>query len=566
MRARWLSLLPLLAACGATPAAAPTDAATPRDVSAADVAVTDAGVVDDVPTADVEVDAGPPRSVRATTASGMVEGSAQGGVARFVGIPYAAPPVGALRWRAPTAPAAWSAPRDATQKGPACIQAPGMLLGNTPTAEDCLTLNVWTADTTPAPAARRPVMVFVHGGGFTGGHASGADYDGEHLARLGVTVVTFNYRLGQLGFLAHPALSAEAGANEVSGNYGFLDQQAALRWVRDNISAFGGDPGNVTVFGESAGSMAVSLHLIAPESRGLFHRAILESGSSTVMLTPLRDEDARAPLQSAYSLGRRFAEGIGCATASDVPGCMRAKSPAEVLAVLRSSNELVRFEARFQPVVDRRVILEAPWTAFHNDRFARVPIMLGTNRDEGTIFTFTAPIMTVEAYRAEVERLVPGHADEVLTRLYPPAMFPSVNAAFNAFLADAAFICPTRDLARLYAAAMQPVFLYHFTHETMIGMQLRLGVFHSAELPYVFNNWTGFFRARESDTPVVNLTQGYWTRFARGADPNGAGAVAWPRYATATDQHLDINAAPRADSGLRRSQCDVISAWLEPPR
>lgn len=557
------ALLPclLLAACGTTPAAA-TDAAVPQDLAPTDAP--DATAAD--ATEDAAVDAGPPRPVQAMTLSGPVRGEAQGEVARYLGIPYAAPPVGDRRWRAPADAPTWTAARDATRKGPACIQPTGMLLGTAPTSEDCLTLNVWTSSAEPSPSARRPVMVFVHGGGFTGGSVAGGDYDGELLARRGVVVVNFNYRLGQLGYLAHPALAAENGANGVAGNYGFMDQQAALRWVRANIASFGGDPDNITLFGESAGSMAVCLHLIAPDSRGLFHRAITESGTCTVMHMPMRDEDARGTTQSAFSLGRRFAEALGCGAATDVPACLRAKTPAEVLAALPSTNELVRFEARFQPNVDRRTIPEAPWDAFHNGRYARVPLMAGTNRDEGTAFTLTTPITTMDGYRAAVERLVPGHADDVLTRLYPPAMFASINAAYTSFLADAAFICPARDLARQFAANNTPVFLYHFTHETQIGALLRLGVFHSAELPFVFGNFTGLFRYRDMDGPVVTITQGYWTRFARGADPNGEGAVAWPAYAPATDAHLDISATPRADSALRRANCDAMSPWLEPPR
>ncbi len=551
---RLLSFALLLAACETSPAVTPD--------AAADVAPDIAPDASPDAAPDVAPDAAPTPAM-AMTASGPLRGVVEDGVARYLGVPYVAPPVGPLRWRAPAPHPPWTEPRDATRKGPACPQAPGTLLGTAQTAEDCLTLNVW-APSAPS-ATRRPVMVFIHGGGFVGGHASGPDYDGQRLAARGVVVVTFNYRLGQLGFLAHPSLSAEAGADGVSGNYGFLDQQAALRWVRDNIASFGGDPGAVTLFGESAGSMAVSLHLLAPGSRGLLHRAVMQSGVSTVMLTPMREEDARAPLESAYSLGRRFVTGVGCGAAADVPACLRAKSAAEVLAVLRSSAELVRFEARFQPNVDGRVLPETPWTAFHAGRFAQVPIMIGTNRDEGTIFTFTSPIADAAAYRAAVERLVPGHGDEVLTRLYPPAMYPSVNAAFNAFIADAAFICPSRDLARRYAAAGQPAFVYHFTQETAIGAQLGLGVFHAAELPYVFGNWSGLFRYRESDGPVVELTQGYWTRFALTADPNGAGATPWPRYTEAADPHLEIGAVARAGAGLRRAPCDAITAWLEPP-
>lgn len=562
MRALTLALLSL-AACSSTPAPA-TDASTTRDVTS-DVAV-DAAAVTDAPVAqDVPVDAGPPVPQRVMLPDGPLDGAAQGGVARFLGIPYAAPPTGDRRWRAPAAVTPWTAPRDATQKGPACPQRPGMLLGNAPIAEDCLTLNVWTSRTADTDTTRRPVMVFLHGGGFVSGQTWSGDYDGESLARRGVVVVTVNYRLGQLGFLAHPALSAESDANGVSGNYGFMDQQAALRWVRDRIASFGGDPNNVTLFGESAGSMAVSLHLMAPESRGLFHRAITESGTSTVMLTPMREESARPPLESAYALGQRYATMMGCTDASTVATCLRAKTVPEVLSTLPTSAELVRFEARFQPNIDGRVIPEAPYTAFHNGRFARVPLMAGTNRDEGTAFTITSPLTTMDAYRAAVQRLVPGHEDEVLNTLYPPAMFPNINAAYNAFIADAAFICPARDLARQYADAGQSVFLYHFTHETQIGMLLRLGVFHGAELPFVFGNFTGLFRYRDADGPVIDITQGYWTRFATGANPNGMGAVNWPAFTTAGDAHLDISATPVMGAGLRRSQCDVITPWLAPP-
>lgn len=554
MRTRVLSFFALLAACSDNTPATTPDAAR---ADASPDAVADAVV-------DAPADADPPRTVMATTASGAVTGLAQDGASRFLGIPYAAPPIGPLRWRPPTDPASWTTPRDATHKGVACPQPAGMLLGSAPTNEDCLTLNVWTPSATATTP--RPVMVFVHGGGFTGGSTWGGDYDGDSLARRGVVVVTFNYRLGQLGFLAHPALSAEANANNVSGNYGFMDQQAALRWVRTNIAAFGGDPNNVTLFGESAGSMAVCLHLLAPDSRGLFHRAITESGTCSVILTPLRDEDARAPAQSAYSLGRRFADAVGCASASDVPACLRAKPAAEVVAAMPSTNELVRFEARFQPNVDGRVIPEVPWNAIHNGHFAHVPLMAGTNRDEGTAFTLTTPITTMDAYRAAVERLVPGHGDDVLTRLYPPAMFASINAAYTAFLADAAFVCPARDLARQYAAASVPVFVYHFTHETLVGAALRLGVFHSAELPFVFGNFTGLFRQGDADPPVVDVTQGYWTRFAQSADPNGQGAVAWPPYTAAGDAHLEIGDETRMGTGLHRAQCDAITPWLQPPQ
>jgi len=529
------------------PVTPPTDAG-PGDASTADVA--------DVP----PVPAGP----EVTTPSGALRGLAEEGVSAFLGIPYAAPPVGDLRWRPPTTAAPWTGVRDATQKGPACPQARGTLLGAAPIAEDCLTLNVWTPATAPAASQRLPVMVFIHGGGFTAGTVAGRDYDGTALARRGVVLVNFNYRLGQLGFLAHPALAAEDTAHRSAGNYGLLDQQAALRWVQSHIASFGGDPNNVTLFGESAGSISVCAQMASPLARGLFHKAISQSGPCSFVITPQRDLPAAPMLQSAESLALRFAREAGC-EATPTAACLRALPVDRVLTAAPTPLELTRFGARYQPNIDGHVLPEMPWVSFLAGRVARVPFLSGTNRDEGTFFTFSAPVPSEAAYRTAVEALVPGHAADVVDRLYPPSAHGgSPNAAFTAFLGDAVFVCPARAQARLMATTEVPTWLYHFTRLNRAGMALGLGVFHTAELPYVFDNFVGIFSRTSADVPVMEAMQGYWTRFAATGDPNGAGAVPWPRFSATADTHLEIGDTVRADMGLRRAVCDELERWIVP--
>jgi para-nitrobenzyl esterase len=551
--ARVVSPLALALALGACsdPAPAPVDAAVPSDTAA----------VPDAPTGDVST---APEGPTATTPSGTLRGVAGDGVTAFLGVPYAAPPVGDLRWRAPAPFAPWQGVRDATAKGPACPQSRGTLLGSAPTSEDCLTLNVWTPSGAPGSTQRLPVMVFVHGGGFTAGTVAGREYDGDALARRGVVLVNFNYRLGQLGFLAHPALAAEDSTHRSAGNYGLLDQQAALRWVQTHIASLGGDPNNVTLFGESAGSISVCAQMASPLARGLFHKAISQSGPCSFVLTPQRDIPAAPMLQSAESLALRFAREAGC-EATPTAACLRALPVDRVLTAAPTPVELTRFGARYQPNIDGHVLPEMPWVSFLAGRVARVPFLSGTNRDEGTFFTFSAPVATEAAYRAAVEALVPGHAAEVVERLYPPSAHGnSANAAFTAFLGDAVFVCPARAQARLVAAAGSPAWLYHFTRLNRAGTALGLGVFHTAELPYVFDNFVGIFSRTAADVPVMEAMQGYWTRFAATGDPNGAGAVTWPRFTRDGDTHLEIGDAVRASTGLRRDVCDTLERWIVP--
>jgi len=531
-----------------------------------DAGNTDAAVTADAPpTPDVPVVDERPMVV---TNRGAVLGTVEDGIARFYGVPYAAPPLGNLRWRAPEPAAAWTAPRDASRKGPACPQALGLLTGGNLTNEDCLVLNVWTpAPALAAPAtARRPVMVFVHGGGFNAGTGMDGQFDGPELARRGAVVVTFNYRLGQLGFLGHSALAAEDTAHGSSGNYGLMDQQAALRWVRDNAAAFGGDPNNVTLFGESAGGISVCAHVVSPLSAGLFHRAITQSGPCSFLITPLRDEDARAPIQSAASQGRLFAEALGCGTAADLPACMRARSVAEILAAAPRPIELERYGARYQPTIDGYVLTEPPWVSLTAGRFNRVPFITGSNQDEGTVFTRGQTIADEAAYRAAVTPLVPDHVDDVL-RLYPISAFPNALAAFTAFAGDAVFTCASRAQARLVAATGTASFQYYFSRlNQRANMVTMLGVYHSAEIPYVFGRFTGFFGRTDADSAVADAMGNAWTRFAATGNPNAAGVLTWPAYTAMNDTYLEFGDTTRTGTGLRRDRCDVMEPWILPTR
>lgn len=549
----------LLSACS-------SDAAPAADAGVADVPVTTDAPVTDAPIAtDAPVTTDAPAAERpmVTTNRGPVLGVTEDGIRHFYGIPYAAPPVGPLRWRAPEPAAAWTAPRDASTKGASCPQAPGLLVGSPTTSEDCLFANVWAPPS--ASAAPRPVMVFIHGGGFNAGSGNDGQYDGPELARRGVVVVNFNYRLGQLGFLGHAALAAEDTAHHSSGNYGLMDQQVLLRWVRDNAAAFGGDPANVTIFGESAGGISVCAHVTSPLSAGLFHRAITQSGPCSFLTTPLRDEDARAPVQSAASQGRLFAQALHCDTAPDVVACMRSKTADEVIAAAPRPIELERYGARYQPTIDGYVLPESPWTSLATGHFNRVPFITGSNQDEGTVFTRGQTIADEAAYRAAVLPLVPDHVDDVL-RLYPISAYPTPIAAFTAFAGDAVFGCSSRAQARLVAATGTPAYQYYFSKLNRAGMILGLGVYHSAEIPYVFGRFTGLFSRTDSDGTVSEAMGLAWTRFAASANPNAAGASTWPAFTASNDTYLEFGDMIRSATGLRRDRCDTLESWILPQR
>jgi para-nitrobenzyl esterase len=462
------------------------------------------------------------------TEGGLVEGVSEDGVVVFKGIPFAAPPVGVLRWRAPQSAAPWAGVKIADRFAPICMQrgsypedAPAE-----PMSEDCLYLNVWVP-AGAAAGANLPVMVWIYGGGLENGTASTPLYAGDALAGRGVIVVTANYRLGALGFLAHPALSRES-PNKVSGNYGLFDQLAALQWVKRNIAAFGGDPGNVTVFGQSSGAISISVLSASPLAQGLFRRAIGQSGG---LFEPLELAPDFA-LAGAEQDGIAFAVRLGAASIN----ALRERPAADIVA------------ARYSPhaVIDGYLLHEPPFDALAGGRGNEVDILIGSNAEEGLAFlggrTVTAAnlsaLLTHDFPPFIVSLIGPG----------TPTDDAAAKAAFVAFESDMRFGWDMLAWARLHAAAGRgKTFLYRFAH----APPGTAGASHGAEMAYVFGHpataWT------EGDHRLAETMGAYWTNFAKTGDPNAPGLPAWPAFAPAREEaqligrEITAGALPNAD-------------------
>jgi para-nitrobenzyl esterase len=495
------------------------------------------------------------------TEQGCVRGESLGAVKIFRGIPYAAPPVGELRWKAPQEHPYWEGIRDALQFGKSCPQLPGTIFRyQLEMEEDCLSLNIWTprAD----PTAKFPVMVWIHGGGLVQGSSSQMvnnrlTYDGRLLAeKFGVVVVTINYRLAQLGFLAHPALSAESEYN-ISGNYGLLDQIFALRWVQKNIQNFGGDARNVTIFGESGGGKSVCALLASPLARGLFQRAIIQSGGCPSNLRKLRDSSGR---ESAEAQGERFARAIGCAEAADVLACLRSKTAQEILHTLPGEASILSTAEKWDFTVDGVVLPESLGRALESGNFNTVPLIAGTTGNEASIFTGKLNITTPAQYEAFVRALFRENADRVLA-LYPASAYPSPKAALDALISDISFVCPTRRFTRAVAKYQLKTFLYHFTYVTRVAAQLGLGAFHGSEIPFVFGNLAN---PTPQERALSDAMMAYWTNFAKFSDPNGGTLPLWPAYTLSEDPHLQLDSPITADRELRKPYCDFFDQLQTP--
>lgn len=458
------------------------------------------------------------------TRLGTLIGERAGSVARFLGVPYAAPPVGPLRWRAPQPVPAWAGARTATRFGPACPQPPAA--GPTYVSpelsdrqdEDCLYLNVWSPE--PDPAARRPVMVWLHGGGFRNGSGSEAWYDGAALARRGVVVVTLNYRLGALGFLAHPWLEPESPFG-TSGNYGLLDQIAALGWVRDHIAAFGGDPGCVTVFGQSAGAGSVRALLECPAARGLFHRAIQQSGGFASSALP-----GPGALNSGYADKLRIGEQLRLRLGADSLAALRAVPAAAVVAAgdarMRRSNPAMRW----WPAADGRLL---PRTVGQDvaEGTADVPLMLGHVANEASVLvaSFGARPMMY----AGMTPAVLGRDALALFRAHPPwrpaGAWRGLERLFTALI----FHEPAWEMACQLASLGRPPFVYHFDRIAPARRDPRVLASHASEVPYVFGNLPTD-GCDERDAALSAAMQAAWVAFATTGDPRSAGGAAWPRF------------------------------------
>lgn len=490
---------------------------------------------------------GPKGSLLVETDKGTVEGALEGSTRAFLGVPFAASPTGALRWKPPAPHEAWTETRKATAKGMACAQK-GALSGafDASTGEDCLTVNVWTPD---APASSSlPVLVWIHGGAFVLGSGGDASYDGKNLSeKSGFVVVSLNYRLGPLGFLGLPALEAEDAAHPSTGGYGLEDQRAALAWVKANIAAFGGNPANVTLFGESAGGASTCMHLVSPKSKGLFQRAIIESGPCDLV----NSETA------ATGYGDQLAEALGCKAAPDVLACMRAKTPEEIITAVPAASSISG--QSWYPSIDGWNLPDLPSKLVEAGSFEKVPTIFGTNADEGTLFTQLGgtPIADEAAFEKFAEENIPGHGKEIVAK-YPIATYGSAQKAATAAITDGTFTCPTRRAARAFTKAGVATYLYQFTYVPKDALLAGLGSFHSAEIKYVLGNPSQLQPQPLTKEELVMSAamMGYWTRHADKGDPNGGGAFAWPKYDAATDENIVFDLTISKGAGLKKELCD----------
>ncbi|WP_231511392.1 carboxylesterase/lipase family protein [Chondromyces apiculatus] len=496
----------------------------------------------------IETPATEPGPLRVMTDKGEVEGALVGDTRTFLGIPFAAPPTGDLRWKPPAPAQPWSETLKATERGGACPQSAPAGVPAGDESEDCLTLNVWTPERPASEAV--PVMVWIHGGGFVFGSGGEAAYDGQKLSEAtGAVVVTVNYRLGPLGFLALPELSAEDAEHAASGAYGIEDQRAALEWVKANVAAFGGDPARVTVFGESAGGASVCIHLTSPRSRGLFQRAILESGPCNLV----SDE------ASAMEHGAMLVEALGCQGAPDVAACLREATAEEVLAALPASDGFSQ-EGSWYPVIDGWNIPRHPAVQLASGDFEKVPTIVGANADEANLFDVLSGGFEVPddaTFAALIEGFFPGQGEAAVAR-YPSATYGSSKAAALAAVGDATFVCPARRTARALATGGAQTYLYHFTYAPRNGLFGDLGAFHSAETNFVFGNRSTLLPQPfdEDELSLSAAVMGYWGGLAESGEPGAQEGVAWPRYEAASDEALILDLDLSTEAGVRKDLCD----------
>jgi para-nitrobenzyl esterase len=485
------------------------------------------------------------------TASGPVEGLYKAEAAEFLGIPYAAPPVGDLRWRPPVKPAPWQATRAARAYGPTCAQINllGVFAGPANNNEDCLYLNVFAPKDAIERQAKLPVIVWIHGGGYVDGESN--HYDGSRLAVRGRTiVVTINYRLNLMGFLAHPALDREG---HLFGNYAILDQQFALRWVNENIAGFGGDPNNITLGGQSAGGSSTGVHLTSPLSTGLFHRAMIASAGSYL---------SAMPLEAAEQRGIAFAKAAGCGDGADeaTAACLR-RLPAEAVLKLAGTASANSAYVLSSAIADGQIVLGGAAGLFTQGRFQRMPIMNGTVQDEGNFFvaiqvysggqpwkTITHDDVTSYGKGAFGGAAYPaGTAEEVLAR-YPASRYETAQLRLGAIQSDV-FICRSQHATHLLAGKV-PLYAYEFRDRTapsyFPAIGFKLLAYHTADIQYLFPGYHGGDKGtphalnggqRKLSDQLVTA----WANFARTGNPNGKGDRPWPSYTKDAPSYFAVN-------------------------
>lgn len=487
------------------------------------------------------------------TDRGAVTGALVGATYSYKNIPFAAPPVGDLRWKQPQPVACWSGERDATAWGNLCgqLDGNGLPIGS----EDCLSLNVWTPGATPAKPL--PVLVWIHGGGYTQGGAPAQSgkfrtYDGQHLSKEGnVVIVTINYRLGPLGFLAHPALS-ESASSPSSGNLGALDQIAALAWVKRNAAAFGGDAARVTIMGESVGGSSVCALVASPLAKGLFSGAIMQSGLCDAI-----------PLATAEGFGAKVFAAAKCDTAPDPAACMRALSAQAVLTALPDPADIAGQLPQYGGVVDMKTLLGSPVAVIKSGAHNHVPFIVGNTSDE-TSRAVPASILTNADYVMAVKTRFGAMTSAILEH-YPSSSYASPRAAYVAVTSDSRFICNSRrSLRALLAGQAEPAYRFVLTHALENGGPTIkvLGAWHAVDVLYLFNelNILAYMQS-PGEAAICSTFGGDWSRFAATGDPSAAGGLQWSTYAM-SDPYLQLDTAITMKSGYRTAKCDFWDSVL----
>ena len=458
--------------------------------------------------------------------TGTVEGTTgkNAEIRVFKGIPYALPPAGAMRWKAPQDPASWEGTREARQFANDCMQLPypqTSLYYQPPKlmSEDCLYLNVWTAAKTANE--KRPVMVWIHGGAYTRGSGATPTYDGETFASKGIVLVTINYRLGVFGFLSHPELTKESDVKS-SGNYGLLDMVKALEWVKKNIAAFGGDPGKVTIFGESAGSSAVNFLMASPLAHGLFHRAIGESGANFGRTATLEANE-----KEGLKVGESLAD-------------LRAKPAAE----------LIKAPGNHRPNIDKWFLQDEVTKVFAKGKHNDVPLLAGYNADEGT--TLAPWTGNAQYFTGMIRQRYGAYADELL-QVYPAGSDEEAAKSYYASFRDQGMGWQMRTWAR---AMKSPTYLYYFTRVPP-GLQ-KYGAFHAAEIQYAFGNLNPQRQWEDADRALANAMSNYWVNFATTGDPNRKGLTAWPKYDARKDESMVFGDQVEVKPGINKKALDLF--------
>jgi para-nitrobenzyl esterase len=496
--------------------------------------------------------------------TGLISGTTVGDIHVYKGIPFAAPPVGDLRWKPPQPVAPWQGIKDCTafSSAPMGYYSSSFPVFSKPPSEDCLYLNVWTPAKTTGD--KLPVMVWIYGGAFWFGEGSSPSYDGVNLANHGVIEVTFNYRVGPIGFIAHPLLSKESEHNS-SSNYGLLDQIAALQWVQKNIAAFGGDPNRVTIFGQSAGGTSVICLVASPLAEGLFQRAIAQS-MAEINWSDIREN--KWGTQPIEKMGEQLAKDLGCDTAPDVLACMRAKGAQEVMDKGQAAIDLFGPSTyRYGPCVDGWVIPDLPLNIFEAGKQNNVPLLIGSMADEGNLFSAVANAK-VDSYKDLVSRLCGDKASQVLA-IFPAGDDAQAKASANKVVGLLTFTCPAKTYAAANSKINDNTYFYQFTR---VPPGSRMGAFHALDVNYVFANFRPIMSPLKADKYFADVDRalaetimGYWTTFAANGDPNKTGLTQWPAW-DASGQYMEFGDTIQAKSGLYNEACDLFMSIIKGKR